>query len=151
MLVCGHERILRLSEVLARNRQSALERFRCTIRARAQPPRMFTIPPRQRLSSTTRLAIRARDVVPIIKTHTHKELVTINLRERDTHTTRTLKFISLSPLSRVFSKRFFFFALSIPLSLDRQRSDFRSHRRRDKIQYSPNYHRALLKSAHTIS
>ena len=55
---CGHERPLRLFEVLARNRQSAVGLSGRTIRAREQPPRMFTIPPRQQLSFTTRLAIR---------------------------------------------------------------------------------------------
>ena len=55
---CGHERPLRLFEVLARNRQSAVGLSGRTLRAREQPPRVFTIPPRQQLSFTTRLAIR---------------------------------------------------------------------------------------------
>ena len=49
-------------EVLTRNRQSALELSRRTLRARQQPHRMCTIHPRQRLSSPTWLAIRARRV-----------------------------------------------------------------------------------------
>jgi len=52
------KRPLGLFEVLARNRQSALGLSRRTLRAREQPPRVFTIPPRQRLPFTTRLAIR---------------------------------------------------------------------------------------------
>ena len=52
------ERSLRLFEVLARNRQSALGRGRHTLRAREQPPRLCTIPPRQQLSSPIWLAIR---------------------------------------------------------------------------------------------
>ena len=60
MGVCmgSQERPIRLFEVLTRNRQSALERRRRTKSAREQPPRMFTIPPRQQLSVTRRLAIR---------------------------------------------------------------------------------------------
>ena len=57
-VVGGRERPLRLFEVLARNRQSALGLLGRTLRAQEQPHRMCTIPPRQRLSSTTRLAIR---------------------------------------------------------------------------------------------
>ena len=60
---CGRERPLRLFEVLARNRQSALGRGRRTRSAREQPNRMFTIPPRQQLSSPTRLAIRTWRVI----------------------------------------------------------------------------------------
>ena len=56
--VGGQVRPLRLFEVLARNSQSALGRFGGILRAREQPPRVFTIPPRQRLPFTTRLAIR---------------------------------------------------------------------------------------------
>ena len=70
MLACGHERSLRLFEVLARNRQSALGRGRHTLRAREQPPRLCTIPPRQQLSSTKRLAIRRRST-------THARVVVI--------------------------------------------------------------------------
>jgi len=55
---CSRERPLRLFEVLTRNRQSALGLFGRTSRTREQPPRMCTIPPRQQLSITRRLAIR---------------------------------------------------------------------------------------------
>ena len=58
-VVCSQERPLRLFEVLARNRQSAVGRGRRTRSAREQPTRMFTIPPRQQLSSPTRLAYEA--------------------------------------------------------------------------------------------
>ena len=61
-------RPLRLFEVLARNRQSALELFGRTRSAREQPLRMFTIPPRQRLSSPNRLAIRRRNVTHVLNT-----------------------------------------------------------------------------------
>ena len=50
---CGHERPLGLFEVLTRNRQSAVGRLERIPRTQAQPDRMFTIPPRQQLSSTT--------------------------------------------------------------------------------------------------
>ena len=60
MSVGGRVRPLRLFEVLARNRQSALGQLRRTSSAREQPPRLFTIPPRQQLSFTKRLAIRRR-------------------------------------------------------------------------------------------
>ena len=63
MRVSGHERPLRLFEVLARNRQSAVDLFGRSICAREQSTRMFTIPSRQQLSSPTRLAIRARRVI----------------------------------------------------------------------------------------
>ena len=56
--VCGYERPLGLFEVLARNRQSAVELFGRSRSAREKPPRMCAIPPRQRLSVTRRLAIR---------------------------------------------------------------------------------------------
>ena len=101
----GRARRFRLFEVLTRNRQSAVGLLRCTTSVLQQPLRMFTIPPRQRLSSATRLAIRARDDIHVIKhTHTRKALSKFE-RERETRATRILKFISL--LSRVFSKRFF--------------------------------------------
>ena len=72
-VVCGRERPFRLFEVLARNRQSALELTGRTRSAREQPPRLFTIPPRQQLSSTTWLAIRTWRVTHSIKStqHTH--------------------------------------------------------------------------------
>ena len=56
--VCSRERPLRLFEVLARNSQSAVELFGRARRSREQPPRMCTIPPRQRLSSPRRLVVR---------------------------------------------------------------------------------------------
>ena len=52
--VGGRKRSLRLFEVLARNRQSALGRLRLSRCAQEQTPRMCTIPPRQRLSVVTR-------------------------------------------------------------------------------------------------
>ena len=55
---CGQERPLGLFEVLTRNRQSALGLSGCTRSAQEKPNRMCTIPPRQRLSSPTWLAIR---------------------------------------------------------------------------------------------
>ena len=58
--VGGRERPLGLFEVLTRNRQSALEQRSSTRSAREQPPRMCTIPPRQRLPFTRWLAIRTR-------------------------------------------------------------------------------------------
>ena len=63
---CSRVRPLRLFEVLARNRQSALGRVRRSRSAREQPPRMFTIPPRQQLSSPRRLAIRGWNFTHII-------------------------------------------------------------------------------------
>ena len=57
------ERPLGLFEVLTRNRQSAVELSRRTSRAREQPPRMCTIPPRQRLSITIWLAIRTMESI----------------------------------------------------------------------------------------
>ena len=54
--VGGRERPLRLFEVLARNRQSALGLLGRTLRARG----LRTIPPRQQLSITIWLAIRRR-------------------------------------------------------------------------------------------
>ena len=58
--VCSQERPLGLFEVLARNRQSALELLGRTRRSREQPPRVFTIPPRQRLPFTRWLVLRRR-------------------------------------------------------------------------------------------
>ena len=55
-------RPLRLFEVLARNRQSAVGLLGGTKSAREQPPRVSTIPPRQQLSITIWLAIRKRRV-----------------------------------------------------------------------------------------
>jgi hypothetical protein len=60
VLVCSRERPLRLFEVFARNRQSAVGLSRRTKSALQQTPRVFTIPPRQQLPFTKRLAIRRR-------------------------------------------------------------------------------------------
>ena len=60
MSVGGHERPLGLFEVLARNRQMAVVRRGRTRSTSKQPPRLCTIPPRQQLSFTKRLAIRRR-------------------------------------------------------------------------------------------
>ena len=46
--------------------------WRRTRSAREQPHRVFTIPPRERLSSPTRLAIRTWSVTHLIKTHTKR-------------------------------------------------------------------------------
>ena len=70
--VGGQVRPLGLFEVLTRNRQSALELSGRTRRALEQPLRMFTIPPRQQLSLTTRLVLRRRNFTHlVINTHTH--------------------------------------------------------------------------------
>ena len=62
---CGHIRPLGLFEVLTRNRQSAVELLGGTLRAREQTPRVFTILPRQRLSSPRRLVSRRWNVMHI--------------------------------------------------------------------------------------
>ena len=86
MSVCGRERSLRLCEVLTRNRQSAVGLLGRILGKQEQPPRMFTIPPRQQLSSPTRLAIRGRNFTHlIINTHTHT-------RKRDTRRERNTPF-----------------------------------------------------------
>ena len=72
MSVGGPERSLRLFEVLARNRQSALGLSCRTSSTPEQPLRMFTILPRQQLSLTTRLVLRRRNFTHlVINTHTH--------------------------------------------------------------------------------
>ena len=72
VFVCSRVRPLGLFEVLTRNRQSALELSGRTRRALEQPLRMFTIPPRQQLSLTTRLVLRRRNFTHlVINTHTH--------------------------------------------------------------------------------
>ena len=63
LCLCSRERSLGLSEVFTRNGQSAVGRRRCTTSAREQPPGMFTIPSRQRLSVTRWLAIRTWNVI----------------------------------------------------------------------------------------
>ena len=67
--VGGRERPLRLFEVLAQNRQSALGLLGRTLRARG----LRTIPPRQQLSITIWLAIRRRNFTHIINTRTKRE------------------------------------------------------------------------------
>ena len=69
---CSRERPLGLFEVLTRNRQSAVGLLGRTSSAREQPHRVCTIPPRERLSSPTRLAIRTWSVTHLIKTHTKR-------------------------------------------------------------------------------
>ena len=86
MCICGRERSLRLFEVLARNRQSAVGQICGTRRAQEQPLRMCTIPPRQQLSLTTRLVLRRRNFTHlVINTHTHT-------RKRDTQRERNTPF-----------------------------------------------------------
>ena len=70
--VGSQERLLGLFEVLTRNRQSAVGLLGRTRSAREQPHRVCTIPPRQQLSSPTRLAIRTWSVTHLIKTHTKR-------------------------------------------------------------------------------
>ena len=65
-VVCGRGRSLGLFEVLTRNRQSALGRRSGTLRAQEKPNRLRTIPPRQRLPVTKRLAIRTRRVIRVV-------------------------------------------------------------------------------------
>ena len=98
---CGRERPLGLFEVLARNRQSALGLCGRTRSAREQPPRMFTIPPRQQLSSPKRLAIRAWTVTQLLNTrthhthtHTHTHANFVIHAPRDTHTNLLLSSLS---------------------------------------------------------
>ena len=59
---CGQERPLRLFEVLTRNRQGALGLLVRSRSSQEQTHQMCTIPPRQRLSITSWLAIRAQRV-----------------------------------------------------------------------------------------
>ena len=86
MCVCGRERPLRLFEVLARNRQSALGPYGGIFCARIQPTRVFTIPPRQQLSITIVLAIRRRSVTQVVGYTKRKREITrerYNKRERE--------------------------------------------------------------------
>ena len=72
MRVCSRERPVRLFEVLARNRQSAVGLLGRILGTQEQPLRLCTIPPRQQLSITRRLAIRRWRVTHlVINTHTH--------------------------------------------------------------------------------
>ena len=80
---CGQERPLGLFEVLARNRQSAVGLSGCSIGSREQPNRVFTIPPRQRLSITIWLAIRRRRVTQFIKTQKQTKLLVRTELERE--------------------------------------------------------------------
>jgi len=88
-------RPLRLFEVLARNRQSALELFGRTRSTSEQPLRMFTIPPRQRLSSPNRLVLRRRNFTHVLNTcsdtQRERERERDNERERNTTTQKTRK------------------------------------------------------------
>ena len=120
--MCGQIWSLRLLEVLTRNRQSAVELSRRTIRTRAQSLRMFTIPPRKRLSVTSRLAIRARRVtrtriiiviiVIIINTQiafkTHPCNIHTKEREKDIAYHRVYFFLFSRVLFHHHSKRLFF-------------------------------------------
>ena len=97
MFFGGRARSLGLFEVLARNRQSALEQRSGTLRAREQPNRLRTIPPRQRLPVTKRLAIRTRRVIRVVinvKIHKKREKQTLLNARRPIH--RFLLFSSLS-------------------------------------------------------
>jgi hypothetical protein len=94
VLGSGQARPLGLFEVLTRNRQSAVELFGRTRSAQEQTLRMCTIPPRQQLSSPTRLAIqrwrvaRARIRIRIrIITHSPKasRRTLVILLKRETH------------------------------------------------------------------
>ena len=82
MSVCGQVRPLGLFEVLARNRQSAVELLGGTKSAREQPPRVSTIPPRQQLSITIWLAIRKRRVTRRGRIRIRIKLNVITERER---------------------------------------------------------------------
>ena len=75
-------RPLRLFEVLARNRQSAVGLLGGTKSAREQPPRVSTIPPRQQLSITIWLAIRKRRVTRRDRIRIRIKLNVITERER---------------------------------------------------------------------
>ena len=93
VLSCGRERPFRLFEVLTRNRQSAVGLLGRRRSAREQPPRMFTIPPRQQLSSPIQLAIRTWRVTLSIKStqHTHTRTRTHTLVK--THITQREKLL----------------------------------------------------------
>ena len=119
--MCGQIWSLGLLEVLTRNRQSAVELSRRTIRTRAQSLGMFTIPPRKRLSVTNRLAIRARRVtrtriiiviiVIIINTQiafkTHPCNIHTKEREKDIAYHRVYFFLFSRVLFHHHSKRLF--------------------------------------------
>ena len=92
-------RPLRLFEVLARNRQSAVERGRRSKSAREQPHRMCTIPPRQRLSSPTWLAIRRWNVTHVLNTCSDTQ------REREREITREREILLPKKQERSCEKR----------------------------------------------
>ena len=96
--LCSRERPLGLFEVLARNRQSALERVSRTRSARGKSTRMFTIPPRQRLPFTGWLAIRTRRVIRVvINVKIQKNLLyhyPSTKRERNRLSTRDIRYIA---------------------------------------------------------
>ena len=79
MLVCGRERSLGLFEVLARNRQSAVG-FSGRILGTQEQPRVFTIPPRQRLPFTSWLVLRRRGVT---RSRIRIRIIPCNNRERE--------------------------------------------------------------------
>ena len=103
----------KVPQILARNRQSALGLSGRTKSAREQPPRMCTIPPRQRLFSPAWLAIRRwrvararmRNRIRII-THVLKPLHPCNTKERkrETHTTKHSTLLSSLSLQLSLSR-----------------------------------------------
>ena len=112
MYVGSRERPLRLFEVLARNRQSALELSRRTRSALVQPHRMFTIPPRQQLSSPTRLAVRRRDVI-----YGSRTLALINPKACTTaHTRKREKRAFLTFFEKTLPSSHFNSSLTFPLT-----------------------------------
>ena len=97
MLACGRERSLGLFEVLARNRQSAVG-FSGRILGTQEQPRVFTIPPRQRLPFTSWLVLRRRGVT---RSRIRIRIIPCNNRDRERETqiqTKALKnsFLSIS-------------------------------------------------------
>ena len=99
MSVGGRERPLGLFEVLTRNRQSAVELLGRTLRAREQPPRMRTIPPRQQLPITRRLAIRRWRIAHVLIIIIIRIKLVTSERERNASQklfTSLLKFFNIS-------------------------------------------------------
>ena len=77
------------------------ELLACTLRARQQPTRLCTIPPREQLSSTRWLAIRRRSVTQVVNmdTRIHKENTEREKerdKERDTLIYTTLRVTSIT-------------------------------------------------------
>ena len=92
---CGQARPFRLFEVLTRNRQSALGRTSGARSAQEQPPRLRTIPPRQRLSVTKRLAIRTRRVIRVVINVKIQKNYSSSKRERNRlFSTRDVRYIA---------------------------------------------------------